>query len=493
MTKSIGYASTRVGADKRGNPRLWIEGRKLERAGFSPQARYRMTIDADARRITLELAKDGDRMVSRRQRHGVDLPIVDIANARALASFRSIDTLRIDFTQDAIVIEPAAAETRRIVREERTLGRLRSGEALRTGSVSTGLGVLSHAIHAGLAERGVTSELAFSVEIDPEYQDLCAQRNPIWRDDTVAVTMPLQEFAFDPRALSQVEQVDILEAGIPCTAHSLAGRAKKSLAIPEHDPVAGHLVVGFLAIVAACNPSVVIVENVPQYVESASFAILRNQLTEWHYDVEAMILRGEEHDCLEHRNRMALVATSRGMEGRVDAIPLLAGAQTLSDILEDVPADSPLWSTMEYLRAKEERDMEAGKGFRMQILEEDASKVGTIGRGYAKVRSTEPKLRHPTDPTLLRQFTPREHARIKGIPEEMVEDLPVTTAHEMLGQSIVAAPFRALGRGIGEELNRWSGGLPARRKGNAADSLVRATTTPVAHNDAGARQLQLFG
>src|SRR3546814_3301747 len=96
----------------------------------------------------------------------------------------------------------------------------------------------------------------------------------------------MQELAFDASALLKLPKVDILEAGIPCTAHSPAGRAKKSLAKPEDDPQAGHLVAGFLAIAAAVNPAVILVENVPSYMTSASFSILTNQLKEW---------RSEEH------------------------------------------------------------------------------------------------------------------------------------------------------------------------------------------------------
>ena len=40
MTTAI--ATTKLASDKRGNPRIWIEGRKLEAAGFLPQSRYRM-------------------------------------------------------------------------------------------------------------------------------------------------------------------------------------------------------------------------------------------------------------------------------------------------------------------------------------------------------------------------------------------------------------------------------------------------------------------
>src|SRR3546814_9440259 len=78
----------------------------------------------------------------------------------------------------------------------------------------------------------------------------------------------------------------------------------------------------------------------------------------------------------------------------------------------------------------------------MQIIQPDSTKIATLTRGYAKIRSTDPKLQHPTDPTLLRQITPVEHARIKGVPEKMIEGLGITIAHQMLGQSILAKPFR---------------------------------------------------
>lgn len=68
--KAIAFASTKISSDKRGNPRVWIEGKKLERAGFTPQARYRLSVDDAARRLTLELDKNGDRLVSRRHQIG---------------------------------------------------------------------------------------------------------------------------------------------------------------------------------------------------------------------------------------------------------------------------------------------------------------------------------------------------------------------------------------------------------------------------------------
>jgi DNA (cytosine-5)-methyltransferase 1 len=455
-------STTRMGQTSRGSRRVWLEGRRLEQAGFVPAARYTLSVDAAANALTLAIDPAGDRMVSRRARGGGFQPIVDIASSRALSTLDGFETLRVRFEDGRIVITPTASEARRGERTRRLRERLAAGTPLVAGSVSTGLGVLSYALHDGLREAGLDVHLAFSIEIDENYQERCAAANPVWRDETVAIAAPMQEIAFDASALAALPHVDVLEAGIPCTAHSSAGRAKKRLAIPEDDPNAGHLVAGFLAIVAATNPGVVIVENVPQYLESASFSILSNQLVEWGYDVRSTILKGADFGCLENRDRMALVATTIGVDVDVQTLaPAIPPSQSLSDVLEDVPNDSPTWSTMDYLREKEIRDIAAGKFFRMQIFDGSSGAVSTIGRGYAKVRSTEPKIRNADDPTLLRQLTPVEHARIKGVPEAMIAGIPPTIAHEMLGQSVLVEPFRALGARIGGALDAWIHDRPA--------------------------------
>ena len=52
-----------------------------------------------------------------------------------------------------------------------------------------------------------------------------------------------------------------------------------------------------------------------------------------------------------------------------------------------------------------------------------------------------------------------EHARIKGIPEELVAGMSNTIAHEALGQSVLFEPFKAVGTLVGESLYRWFGGF----------------------------------
>lgn len=49
-----------------------------------------------------------------------------------------------------------------------------------------------------------------------------------------------------------------------------------------------------------------------------------------------------------------------------------------------------------------------------------------------------------------------EHARIKGVPEHLIDGLSNTVGHEVLGQSVIYAPFKDLGQHIGNALNRFS-------------------------------------
>ncbi|UDM18879.1 hypothetical protein [Vogesella sp. XCS3] len=69
-----------------------------------------------------------------------------------------------------------------------------------------------------------------------------------------------------------------------------------------------------------------------------------------------------------------------------------------------------------------------------------------------KNRSTDPKIAHPTNPDLLRIPTAREHCLIKGISPSLIEGLSETTAHELLGQSIIYNPFVSVGERIAESI-----------------------------------------
>jgi DNA (cytosine-5)-methyltransferase 1 len=313
-------------------------------------------------------------------------------------------------------------------------------------------------MHEGLKDAGLTPRLLWACEIDEAVMDHAAAANPSWDAETVALGMPLQHLAFaDDYTLQKIPKPVLLEAGLPCTAASLSGRAKKGLAKPEDDPKAGHLVAAFIALIARVNPSAIVLENVEAWFTSASASILRTQLLELGYRIEEKVLEGRDY-AIEARVRKVLVAVTEGVE--IDLASMIApprSKQTVGEILEAIPDDDPQWSTMDYLKAKEERDKADGKGFAMQRITPDAEHVGCIGRGYMKRRSTEPMLAHPTSPDHLRLFTPIEHARLKGIPTALIDGIESRTfAHEVLGQSCVWPSFRHLGEVLGRALKAYT-------------------------------------
>ena len=461
-----GYYIKRIGQN-RGAPRVWLD-RQTERAGFEPGQRYDVVVQG--RTVVLQANPDGSRVVSSKKDGEKTNPVIDLNSRELLALFDGMSSIRVAVQHGKIFLLPLASELKKQERFGRLREKLEAGDPLAVGSLSHGGGILSHAIHSGLKASGVDNRLAFANEIREELLEHAAVHNDAWDENTVPFAAPLQELAFDERGVAQIPKVEILEMGLPCSGESRAGKAKRWLSSGEAHPDVGHLVVGALVILSKANPAAVVFEQVPTYATSASANILRNQLRDMGYVCHERLLRGSEWGALEDRTRWCMVAVSEGIEFDFDQLqPPGRGQQKLGDILDNVPADHSSWSTMAGLRAKEIRDRENGKNFAMQIFDADSDHVGTITKGYAKVRSTDPKLRHPTDPTLLRQLRPAEHARAKKIPEHLVEGVSATIAHEILGQSIVYPPFVGVGKHLGESLESV---VPGRRPARKSAVIV---------------------
>ena len=453
-TKLIGTIARKIGLNK-GKPRVWLEGTLPQRAGFTAGARYTANAPDGEKRIVLKLDDQGIRLVSSKSKADRTLPVIDLNSAELLGRFDGMNAIRVVLLEGEIHILPCSIELKKLERRKRLEEELANGE-VSTASVSHGAGILSHALHTGLENAGLKSRLKWACEIDEDYMEHAARVNPAWDADTIAVNMPLQQLGLtDDYTLSRLPKVSILDSGLPCTAASRAGRSKKGLAMPEDDETVGHLVAGFIALVARINPAVVISENVVPWAESASGAILRNQLRELGYNVHEKDLHGE-HYAIEARVRRVIVGVTEGLE--VDLEAMLApprAVQTLGSVLDDVALDDPMWRSMQYLKDKEVRDAAAGKGFAMCVGGPSDTRVGTQGRGYAKCRSTEIKLQHPENPDLLRLLTVGEHARIKGIPESLIAGVTsATRGHELLGQSVIWPAFRHLGEYLGNAVRR---------------------------------------
>lgn len=190
--------------------------------------------------------------------------------------------------------------------------------------------------------------------------------------------------------------------------------------------------------------------------------LVRAYLKEQGYVISESILDASQAGTIEDRRRWWFCAVSRGLaEGysMADLPPQPRRFATLGKALESISDDDSRWKAYDYLAEKAARDAAAGKGFKRQLVSESSTQVGTIGRGYAKARSTEPFLTR--EDGLQRLLTPVEHARVKGIPEQLVDGASATLAHEALGQSILYGHAVGIGQSLGEHLKQVSGQAPA--------------------------------
>lgn len=444
--------NTKLG-ENRGRKRVYIEGEKLAREGYTAGTKFNLELKDS--KILLRANDEGRYTVSKRTRNGVITPILDLTSKEIAEAFEGVTMLRVAVSRGKIVI--SAHKQHQLVKErvERLYEKLSKGEELAVFSAYHGGGVLDAATHHGLAGQGVKSKIAVAVEIEGKYIDSSLRNNPeLWNDDSIVIESAIQDIMLDRNP----EPVDIFIAGIPCQGASLAGRSAGNLAFAESHSNAGSLFFSTLELIKLLNPSAVILENVAAYTKTASMEVIRSVLASLGYDVQERILEGNEFGALENRKRLCVVALTKGVEcfELDDVMPTRTKEAAINDILEDLPSDSPRWKAFEYAVAKDKRDKEAGKGFARQLLKGDESYCGVVGAGYAKCRSSEPYMIHPENDDLTRIFTPLEHARLKAVPEHIVDGLSDTVAHQILGQSIIYPAFFAVAHKLGESLMAWT-------------------------------------
>lgn len=445
--------NTKFGTNK-GKTRIWLEGRKLAHEGILVGMSYKVVVTGATVKVVIGHNIDQPTgTVSRRKVRGeeeVYLPVMDIPADDLFALFKGAQNIRIAVRGLSMVVSVQQSTVDLLERVQRVRNKIRNGQPLAVASFFHGGGVLDHALHSGLARSGVSSFVQVAVELEDAYLESSIANNPhLFNQDSVLFQGSIEHFA--PRGV----QCDVMVAGIPCTGASLSGRAKNKLACAEEHDTAGSLFHYVLQAVTAMNPGLILIENVEPYANTASMAVIRAVLRTRGYVLHESVLDGSEFGCLEARRRLCVVAMSEGLADDFNLEGLVSIKQKeacIGDILDPIPDDSEMFRDYAYLASKQERDKAAGKGFSRQLVTETATSVGTIGKGYAKARSTEPFLVNRSNPDLSRLFTPNEHARLKGIPEGIIAGNSATTAHEIMGQAVCWPCFEAVAFAIGQSL-----------------------------------------
>lgn len=437
-------------------PRIYLDIAILSEAGFGPGVTYTRELDPEKKRVILRVDPKGTYRVSRKEVRGNTVPVIDINSNAGLEPLEGLKAVRLVIQDKLICAMPLASEVNVRARLQRLRDSIARGELV-TASLSHGGGILDHAAHQGLNEVGLEPRLAMANEIDCDLLEHASTHNEVWRSTTLGVGAPMQEAVQDEWLMGRMPKVDVLAVGIPCSGASRAGVSKRGLEMMEAHPQVGHLVASFLMVVQRTQPAIVVVECVKEYQKSASAQIMRQHLRDSGYGVREVLLDGKSFGVLEGRTRWFLVAATTGINIDLDSLePTCVPVRTSAEVLENVSDDDPAWRSFDYLKVKEVRDAAKGNGFAMQIVHPDDTSVPVLRKGYHKGGSTDPLLAHPTRAGIYRLFTAVEHARIKQIAEHLISDMSQTKAHELLGQSVLVAPVKALFNRIGHAVRNWA-------------------------------------
>lgn len=411
--------------------------------------------------ITLKVCEKGTLSVHRMRGR----LMIDLHNKSVKDVFGSaISKVSVIYSKSAITIKATHAAMRAYQRIIAAKNRLRRNEPLLLGETCFGIGGLSYSINNGFEKKGSGLKLAFANEIDQEIMEAAIHNNPLWNDDTLGFACPVEQM---PTEL--LPQVDILMAGLSCLGASRQSRtgANKSISMPEAHSEAGYLAMPFYNLIASqVNPLVVIIENVPQYLDSASAELFRQSMGRLGYEYHDNVFDSRDFGTIERRKRMAMVFVTKGIEFDLNQISSFFSDvnSTMADIIdhssaEPVPANDENengWYLKARLLEREQEAITKGSGHRAVIATPETSTCSTIGASYGKgVRLDETTVESICG-KWLRLMSPKEHAAVKGLPFCLVSNLGKTLAHKVLGNSVTLNCWSALGAILSNALTKWA-------------------------------------
>lgn len=404
--------STITIGENRGKPRIWIQGRYLEAAGFTRGTPIK--IQFQKKGITITPFPESDNHVSGTANRA---PIIDINTAKIIEAFEDTKNVKVAVYQNRITISRALHE---LIRERPATNTV--------FDAFPGVGLLSQsARESGLSTKG-------AVEKNPDYAD-------VWQNNFSADMYNMDIADID---IDDLEEVDVLTAGIPCESFSHA--RQNGCQWYDHDNA--DLSMFLVPIIKKVKPKYIVLEEVPEFIDSIIGKLLVKALQRLHYTVDIRTLTGRDYGLPATRKRVVILASIDGKK-----IPEPVNENTsLADIL--LPVDHPeckWWNrnTKPWVFEHWEKQKAKGNNFRGQVIEyEKTEYVSTITRRYFAQRADNPLVKHPTIPDTYRWLTISEVKKIMGLPDDFYLGHSMTLAGEGMGQGVLVKMFKNIMKGV---------------------------------------------
>lgn len=264
----------------------------------------------------------------------------------------------------------------------------------------------------------------------------------------------------------EIPKHDILLAGFPCQAFSLAGRQK------GFEDARGTLFFDVARIVKYHKPKVVFCENVKNLVNhdrGRTFRVIKNILDELGYRVFYKVLNSKDFGVPQNRERIYIVAFRSDIAPLSFDFPKSSGRQTLiKDIIEENVVSSKYYLSTTYLESlkrHKERHMAKGNGFGYEIRDNESIAGAIVCGGMGRERNlivdnrlTDFKpvthIKGEVNKEFIRKMTPREWARLQGFPEEFKLVVADTHLYKQFGNSVTVPVIKAIAKKIKMHLEK---------------------------------------
>lgn len=251
---------------------------------------------------------------------------------------------------------------------------------------------------------------------------------------------------------------DILTAGFPCQAFSIAGKRG------GFEDTRGTLFFDVARIIKEKKPKIVFLENVKGLMNhdrgktlSTIVNVLRNDLG--YFVPEPQIVNARDFGVPQNRERVIIVGIRNDLDITDFRYPKPKNKSTvIKDILETSSVSPKYYLSdtyLESLRRHKERHANKGNGFGFEIIDitgvSNALVVGGMGRERNLIIDTRltdfnpvTKIKGSINKEYIRRLTPREWARIQGFPDDFQIPVSDAQAYKQFGNSVAVPAIKAV-------------------------------------------------
>ena len=267
---------------------------------------------------------------------------------------------------------------------------------------------------------------------------------------------------------SKIPQHDILLAGFPCQAFSLAGLKK------GFEDARGTLFFDVARIAEYHKPKVIFCENVKNLVNhdrGKTFKVITRILENLGYKVYEKVLNSKNFGVPQNRERIYIVAFREDIDSSDFSFPgETDNNKVISDIMEEQEVSPKYYLSNVYLDSlirHKERHESKGNGFGYEIkkLDEIANTLVCGGMGRERNLIIDRRLTDFTPVThikgeinreYIRKMTPREWARLQGFQDDFKFVVADTHLYKQFGNSVTVSVIKAIAGNIKRVLDLQS-------------------------------------